>query len=753
MKTHFRTYLLIVLVILPAGLFAQRDHEKIADNIFGIGEYYEAIDKYRKAYSKEKNRDKKNSIIFKTAMCYRLINDTKRAESWFKKAVNRKYNDPLATLYLADALKTNEKYDQAIIEYENYQKLVPDDERGNKGIKSCQDAQEWQQKPTRYSIENVKAFNSRSSDFSPAYYGSDASSLVFTSSRESANGKKAHGVTGESFTDIFLTKIDRKGKWSEPTPLGEKVNTEYDDGVPSFNSGGSKMYFTRCRYDKAENLGCQIMVTQKDGKKWSDPTVIPLAADSLVAAHPSVSEDETKMLITGNLPGGKGGKDIWMVERESASGSWGNPVNMGEQINTAGNEMYPYFKNDSVFYFSSDGLPGMGGLDIFKAYKSEDDEWVVENMKVPVNSSADDFGITFEKGPQEKGYFTSSRLGGRGSDDIYSFMLPYKVFKIHGLVIDEKTEKYIDSAGVKLIGSDGTNLEVKTAKSGIYKFDLKPDTDYILVAVKDGYLNAKARETTMGFDENKDFSVNLVLSPIEKPIVLTNINYEFAKWDLRPESLVELDKLVETLNDNSNIRIELSAHTDIRKGISFDNQELSQRRAQSVVNYLIMKNIAPDRLEPKGYAATVPCVVDVKNAREYEYLSEGDTLTAEFINELSSEEEQEIAHQINRRTEFKVISTSYVPKPSDLIGQEQAPEKKELINVRTSKSTAEEITKAAEQRREFLKREAEKNIQIRDSLNLLMGKDSVNMKNAVDSLKNSKGRGKGKNIKNIRNGR
>ncbi len=736
---------MIMSVILPSGLFAQRDHEKIADNIFGIGEYYDAIDRYKKASAKEKNRDKKNSIIFKTGLCYRMINEPKKAESYFKRAVGRKYADPLAVLYLADALKMNEKYDEAIIEYENYQKLVPDDERGSLGIKSCQNALKWQENPTRYTIENVKAFNSKYSDFSPSYFGNDVSSLVITSSREGANGKKTHGVTGESFTDLFLTKVDRKGKWSEPTPLGVSVNSEYDDGAPSFSIDGSTMYFTRCRYDKAENLGCQIMVSKKTGKKWSDPTVIPLAADSLVSAHPSVSDDETKMLFAGNMPGGLGANDIWMVERSSVSDSWGTPVNLGEQINTDGIEMYPCFKNDSVIYFSSDGYPGMGGLDIFKAYRSEG-EWVVENMMVPINSAADDFGIAFEKGQQEKGYFTSSRAGGRGSDDIYSFVLPLKVFKVHGLVIDEKTEKYIEDASVRLIGSDGTNLEVKTSPSGIYKFDLKPDTDYILVAVKNSYLNAKARETTMGFEENKDFDVNLVLSPIEKPIVLTNINYEFAKWELRPESLIELDKLVETLNDNPNIRIELSAHTDIRSGISFDNQELSQRRAQSVVNYLISKRIASDRLEPKGYAATISSIVDPKNARDHEFLNEGDSLTADFINNLPNEEEQEIAHQINRRTEFKVISTVYVPRPSDIIGEVKPLEQreKEFINVRTTKSTAEEITKAAEQRKEFLQREAAKNKQIRDSLKLIMGADTLKMKNARDSLRIKKGEEKGK---------
>lgn len=697
MRVHIVILTFIFALCLPFGVYAQKDHTKAADNIFEIGEYYRSIDKYKKALSKSRDNVKKNEINFKISMCYRLINDSRSAESWFKKTVKRKYPDPIAVLYFADALKMNEKYDDAIIEYENYKNLVPDDPRGEEGIQSCRTAIEWIANPERYIVENVKVFNSRLSDYSLTYASEDYMEVYFTSAREGADGKKVHGVTGQGFADIFTSKLDRKGKWSEPTPLDEKINSQYDDGASFLIPGASNIYFTRCRFDKSENLGCQILTAQKSGKTWTDPTVIPLTADSLIAAHPSVSLDETKMLFTGNMPEGKGGKDIWMAERESTSATWGKPVNMGNIINTSGDEMFPFFKNDSLIYFSSNGHPGMGGLDIFKAFKSEN-KWVVENMKVPINSSADDFGIVFQPGKQELGYFTSSRLVGtsRRSDDIYSFVLPLKEFKIHGLVINERTETYIDSADIKLIGSDGTNLEVKTAKDGKYNFELNPDTDYILVAVKDGFLNAKARETTMGFDENKDFAVNLVLSPIENSIVLPNINYEFSKWDLRPESLVELDKLVETLNDNPNIRIELSAHTDMRQGINFDNQELSQKRAQSVVNYLISKDIASDRLEAVGYAARVPKEIDVRIEKEYDFLALGDTLNAAFINNLTNEEQAEIAHQINRRTEFRVISTSYVPKPviadpADEILEENAD--KEITNVRDTKSSTDEILK------------------------------------------------------------
>ncbi|MFC2097426.1 OmpA family protein [Bacteroidota bacterium] len=682
MKKHILIFSFLLVVFIPTNIFAQKDRQKIADETFAMGEYHSAIDKYKKARTKAKDKEVKDAMTFKLALCYRLTNNTALAESWFKNCVARKYPDPLATLYLAEAYKMNEKYDKAIIEFENYQKLVPEDIRGEQGVQSCINALEWINNPERYLVENVKEFNTRSSDFSPSYASEDNSLIYFTSSRESADGKKLHGVTGQGFADIFESKLDRKGKWSEPTPIDKLINSQYDDGASSLNPSATTMYFTRCRFDKAKNLGCQIFESKKSGKEWGDPTLIPLTIDSLVAAHPSVSSDELVMLFTGNLPGSIGGNDIWRVERSSTSSPWGSPVNLGSTINTIGNEMYPFYLNDSVFYFSSNGHPGMGGLDIYKGFKSEEGEWVVENMKVPINSASDDFGIVFKPGKQEMGFFTSGRSDGKGSDDIYSFVLPLKEFKVHGLVIDEKTEEYIEGADVKLIGSDGTNLEMKTEKTGAYSFDLNPDTDYIVVAIKEKYLNAKVRETTIGFDENTDFTANLVLAPIENPIVLPNIHYEFSKWELRPESMVELDKLVETLSDNPNIIIELSAHTDARGGINFDNMELSQRRAQSVVDYLISKNIASDRLEAKGYAATVPKVIDAKIAKEKDFLNEEDVLDEEFINNLADSTAQEYAHQLNRRTEFMVISTTYVAKPvEEMITDELMGDDQNKINI------------------------------------------------------------------------
>ena len=324
--------------------------------------------------------------------------------------------------------------------------------------------------------------------------------------------------------------------------------------------------------------------------------------------------------------------------------------------------MFPYFRNDSLIYFSSNGHLGMGGLDIFEAKLQVDGVWKVENMKVPMNSEADDFGLVFQK-EDEMGYFSSSRKeGGRGGDDIYSFVLPVKRFSISGHVLNEKDMLPVDSANVRLIGSEGTNLEYMTDSTGVFSFNLKPETDYILVSLKHKFLNGKVRETTVGIPDSRKFEVTLVMAPIEKPIELPNILYDLAKWDLRPESMVALDDLVETLNDNPNITIELMSHTDVRPFRTMTNLELSQRRAQSVVDYLMSKGIEGDRLKARGYGPKVPRVMDEKMAGDYDFAEAGDTLSKVFIEALPDINTQEIAHQLNRRTEFRVLSTDYIPR-------------------------------------------------------------------------------------------
>jgi peptidoglycan-associated lipoprotein len=481
--------------------------------------------------------------------------------------------------------------------------------------------------------------------------------VYFTSSREDAKGNKTHGATGQSFTDIFESRLDKKSKWSMPVPV-DNLDSEFEDGTPDISSDYREIYFTRCEVGKREKKGCKIMSATKNGNSWSDPKDLGILPDTVVAAHPAISPDGLTLYFVSDISGGFGGKDIWYVTRNSKSDTWSKPKNAGPDINTSGNEEFPFVRDDGTLYFASDGQIGMGGLDIFKAVAQPDGTWIIQNMKAPINSSADDFGITFQDG-SEAGIFSSTRKG-RTRDDLYSFELPPLEFNVTGLVKDEKTGLAIPGSVVQLIASDGTNLQDETGSSGDFKFSLKPAVDYIFLASKNGYLNGKEKQTTKGQEKSRDFMITILLTAIDKPIELPNIFYDFDKWDLRPESMVSLDKLVETLNDNPNVTIELMSHTDSRNTEEY-NLALSQKRAQSVVDYLVSKGIELDRLQAKGYGESSPKVVNDEISTIYPFLKNGTTLTEQYINSLANDEQREIAHQINRRTEFKVLRTDYEP--------------------------------------------------------------------------------------------
>ena len=617
-----------------------------------------AIDLFKDAYNKVSDKEIKNELVFLIAECYRVTNQPDKAELRYKQAIQKEYNNPIIYLRYADALKMDEAYEDAMEQYRRYKELVPDDPRGEEGITSCELALEWTENPTNYEVENMKYFNSRQSDFSPYFASDDYKIVYFTSSREEATGNDLHGGTGENFTDIFQSRMDRKGKWSVPVALDENINTEFEDGTPVLNDDYSSMYFTRCKVNKNTNYGCQIYTANRTGDTWSPAEPLPLADDSVVVAHPAITSDELTLYFVSDMPGGAGGKDIWVVTRESKGGDWGKPENL-EAVNTVDDEMFPFIHDDGSLYFASNGRIGMGGMDIYKANKLEDGNWQIENMKTPINSSADDYGIVFEK-EMERGYFSSTRKG-RGNDEIYMFALPPMKFNVIGEVRDDKTDELLVNATVKSIGSDGITVETTTGEDGTFRFMLKPNTDYVFVASRDSYLNGKERETTKGQEKSTDFRTTIYLSNILESIELSNSNvfYDFAKWDLRPEAMVSLDKLIETLNDNPTVTIELMAHTDARDSHEF-NMDLSQKRAQSVVDYLIERGIEPARLSAMGYGETLPKTVTKRISENYTYLPEGTVLDEDFINALSSTRQEE-AHQLNRRTEFRVLRTDYKP--------------------------------------------------------------------------------------------
>ncbi len=632
---------LLLLALSATTALAQPKRVKEADRLFNNKEFYEALDAYKKASENIRgNKALKAEVTYKQALCYMAFKDTKKAEVWFAKAIKAKYQDPTAVLFLADMMRENGKYDEALAEYEKYIKLKPEDSRGGSGAESCKLSVKWKASPTKHEVSNVQPLNSKFDDFSPIYSRKNYKEIIFTSSREGSTGSGTDGWTGEAFSDLYEAKLDKNGKWSTPTSFKEPLNSKYNDGAAALNDKFSVMFFTRCSYDKNKIKGCQIYTTRKKGNNWDEPILLPFAADSFTVGHPWLSDDEQTLYFASDMSGGLGGRDIWMAKFDKKAKTWGNPINLGPQVNTIGDELYPTLRNDSTLYFSSTGLVGMGGLDLFEAKFTKGKWGSVSNLKFPLNSEADDFGIIFQ-GKQEKGYFSSSRLGGRGGSDIYEFSVPPILFTLGGYVYDFDNKTPIVGAKVSMVDKDGMTYDAITDQTGSYYFDntkFREDNTYELVSSATDFLNDKGTETTVGEATGSDHKKDFFLKTTKKgPIKLPKIEYDLGKWDLRPESKDSLNGLVQTLKDNPNITIELMSHTDSRDAAKA-NILLSQKRAQSVVDYLIEQKIDPSRLTAKGYGETKllnRCKDGVK----------------------CSEEE----HQVNRRTEFKITSTTFVP--------------------------------------------------------------------------------------------
>lgn len=623
-----------------------------------IGEYYNAIEKFRKASRKEKDRIKTREYAFVIAQCYDYIGDYERAALYYQNAIRRGHDDPLALLHLADMLRNTQDYEGAVENYRLFLDSIPGDVRALSGLESIKKTQEWVANPTRHIINPIKEINSRESDYAPVFVGGRDNEVIFTSSRKAATGKKDSRITGQSYADLFRSTFNvQRQKWEEPKLLEENliINTGEEEGAPTLTPAGDQMIFTRCRYEKTEALGAELYSTSQSRGSWSEPVKIQLTGDSLIAAHPALSPDGAVLYFVSDMPGGQGGKDIWKAEK--SGGSYTGAVNLGPEINTPGDELFPFVRDYDELYFSSDYHTGMGGLDIFRATKDEQGKWMVENMGYPVNSPSDDFGIAFVEG-ENKGMFSSNRKGSL-SDDLYAFVVPPKIFRAEGNVFDKETGEVIDGATVRIIGTDGTNLRLRTEK-GKFQLPLKEETEYIFAAFKDGYLRDKASTTTIGLEDSRNFRFELFLTPTDAPIKLENINYEFGSWELLPGSKTSLDTLVAVLLLNPTITIEIMSHTD-HVGSDQFNFELSQKRAQSVVEYLIEKGISPQRLVAKGYGETWPKTVTRNVARQHDFLKRGDELTEDFILKLT-EEQQETARAINRRTEFRVLSTDFIER-------------------------------------------------------------------------------------------
>lgn len=628
-----------------------------ADDALERGEYFDAQAIYRKVYNKmtkKEERPARGEVAFKMGKCYEKLNMAVNASKAFQNALRYEYPDSTIFLHLGRALQGEGKYKQAVEAYEKYLSYAPENRLAEEGIAGCRLAIAQKEKPkTRYVVKNAKIFNTKRSDFSPMYLDKSLDQIYFTSTSEKATGEKRSEITGMKNGDIYFSKKNERGQWQLPQPVEGELNTDADEGVISFSPDGQTMYLTRARRSETSSTSVEIYTSRRTDATWSTPQKFEITSDSLSAVgHPAVSADGKYLYFCSDMPGGYGGLDIWRIDLNERGGALHN---MGEQINTPGNEMFPYSRTDSLLYFASDGHPGFGGLDIFKAkLNSTGDYWSIENMGLPLNSTGDDFGITFGNG--ENGYFSSNRGDARGRDHIYSFELPDIHITISGWVLD-KDEEPVANAVIRIVGDDGSNQKQVARDDGSFKFNLDRGVRYVMKAGAPGYLSLKQEFVSDDAEEDADYAIDFFLAAINKPQVVENIFYDFDKATLRPESKTALDEMAQMLRDNPHVTIELAAHTD-RKGSEEYNMRLSERRAKSVIDYLIAAGIDPQRLSPKGYGESVPKTVTKRINREYPQFPEGTVLTEDFISTLAPED-QEAADQINRRTEFQVLSLDF----------------------------------------------------------------------------------------------
>jgi len=649
----------LIAVITVAALFSGCKPVKlsVADEKQRSGEYFEAANLYRKLYSKTKpdKRDLRAYIAYRMGLCNQKINNIPRATSAYQNALRYNYPDSLLFLRLAQTYHQGGRYADAVKYYEQYLEQNPSSVIAMNGLKGCVLADSMKKNPTLYQVRRMDIFNSQYGDFSPMLSGENYDKLYFASSRaKKVSRDSVSSITGQMTNNLFLAEKDERGEWKKPIQIEDAINTDFDEGTPSLSADGNTMYYTYCSSDPLSSRPAEIYVSTRSGASWSAGNRTTLIKDSVTSVgHPAISPDGKYLYFVSDV-GGYGGKDIFR-SRIVGADDFGGIENLGAQINTEGDEMFPYVRDSVTLYFASNGHPGLGGLDIFKATLDSVGVWHVENMGVPINSSGDDFGITFE-GRREKGFFTSNRNDTRGYDHIFSFLRPVVTVFIEGYVSD-KEENPIDSAIVRIVGRDGLNEKVIAKPDGSYKVELERDISYVMMASATNYLNQNIELKTDPDEKDETYYVDFYLAPLLKPTVVENIFYEFDKATLLPESEEALNELIKILNDNPHVTIELGAHAD-RKGSEQYNENLAQRRAQSVVDYLIAAGIPSDRLTAKGYGKSVPKTVTKKMAADNDFLTEGDVLTEQYI-ETMTPEQQEIADQYNRRTEFKVTGTNY----------------------------------------------------------------------------------------------
>ena len=649
-------------ILFSTVAVAQGKLAEEADQAFQKGFYFNAIELYKKAYTVEKQASRKAELIFMVAESYRALGDNEQAEIWYEKANKAQYPDPITYFYIGEALKQQGKYADAIAAYNRYKEKKPNDARADAGIAAAQLAQKWQDSPTRYTVDPEVLLNTPQYDFTPAYADKNNIAVVFTSTRQASTGTETDQILGENFSDLFTSTQDRLGKWSEPVKLPSNINTMGNEGAPVFNADRTIMYFTRCPFEKKKVFGCDIYMSSKVGNNYSEPEMLALKGDqgkddTTTVGHPTLSPDGKFMIYSSNVKreGHKGGKDLYLIALNEEGKPTGQPVNLGAEINTNKDELFPSLRFDGSLYFSTTGLQGMGGMDIFRAEPTGDKVWGnVDNMKSPINSAYDDFGIVFDA-ENDRGFFTSNRPGGKGMDDIWRFYMPNLEFALQGVVYDKSTNLPIPGVRLNVVGTNGSNFNKETDENGGFEFVedgkdryIKENTTYTINIEADNYLAINDQVTTVGLNESTTFVKEYYLQPagVGEVVNLPTLLYDTDKFELLQAAKDSLQIAYETLVNNPRLVVQLRSHTDARPTRTYKggNMELSQLRAQSVVNYLVQLGIDPARLVPIGRGAEEP------------------RIPMDQINKMATKEEKEAAHQANRRTDFKILSWDFVPK-------------------------------------------------------------------------------------------
>ena len=660
--------IIVVVVFLLTGCGAEHSMKK-GEKFLAIGEYYEASNHFKQAYSRTKatEREKRGQRAAKMAYCYDRMGQTQKAIAAYRNVIRYKQDSLETHLAFARLLLKNGNYREAEREYQGVLDSLNSAQNINlskdpsdiitlarNGITAARTAPTIKEQGSRYTVKKMDIFNSRRSDFSPMLYGDAFDQLYFTSTRNEAVGDELSGITGTKAGDIFYSEKDDKGKWGKPETIETGLNTEFDEGACCFSTDQREMYLTQCVTDPSYPRYATIAVAQRSDAAWGKATKMEITKDTLSSyAHPAISPDGQWLYFVSDMPGGKGGLDIWRIRLTSAG--LGGVENVGAPVNTPGDEMFPTFRPNGDLYFSSDGHPGMGGLDVFIATVGSNGRYQLEHPGYPLNSHGDDFGLTFE-GVKNRGFFSSNRDNGRGFDHIYSFENSEIIQSIKGWVY-EMDGYELPAAQVYLVGDDGTNMKLSVKGDGSFEQVIKPNVHYVMLASCKGFLNHKEELCVEPATDSEEYTLQFPLASIRVPVLIDNIFYDFDKATLRPESTAALDELVKMLQENPNVTIELSAHCDYRGSASY-NKTLSQHRAQAVVDYLIAHGIPADRLTPVGYGKEKPKTIRKKLTEKYPWLKENDVLSEEFIKKLN-EEQQEICNQLNRRTEFIVLRTTY----------------------------------------------------------------------------------------------